>query len=231
MKTPSHPRKNSRYRSRIPAGVLTALLALAPSAAPAATITKAATRTDLTAGASWGGTAPGSGDVATWTGSSLGAGLTLGTSSSWGGISVTSAASAIGVTGAGALTLGSGGINMASSSVELSLGTPIALGAGQTWTVNPGRTLTSSGIISGSSMVLTKDGAGTLKIRNAANTFSGGTTINAGQLTVDVEANAGLGTGPVTLNGGRLFLERITATNALIVNGGDLYPENGFGDN
>ncbi len=231
MKTPSHPFKNARCRPLMLAGVLTALLALAPSAAPAATIIKAATGTDLTAGASWGGTAPGSGDVATWTGSSLGAGLTLGTSSSWGGISVTSAVSAIGVTGAGTLTLGSGGIGMPASAVDLSLGTPIALGANQSWTVNPGRTLTSSGIISGSSMVLTKAGSGTLTIKNAANTFSGGTIINAGQLTVDVQADAALGTGPVTLNAGTLFLERVTATNALIVNGGNLYPDNGFGDN
>ena len=197
----------------------------------AATITKAATGTDLTAGASWGGTAPGSGDVATWSSTSLGAGLTLGTSSSWGGISVASAASVIAVAGAGTLTLGSGGIDMSASAVDLTLGTPIALGANQTWAVNSGRTLTASGIISGSTRVLTKAGAGTLKITNAANTFSGGTIINAGQLTVDVLANVGLGTGPVTLNGGRLLLERVTAANALIVNGGDLYPENGFGDN
>ena len=80
-------------------------------------------------------------------------------------------------------------------------------------------------------MVLTKAGSGTLTIKNAANTFSGGTIINAGQLTMDLQANAALGTGPVTLNGGRLFLERITAANALTVNGGDLWPENGFGDN
>jgi len=197
----------------------------------AAPVTKAATGTDLTAGASWGGTVPGSGDVATWASTSLGAGLALGTSSSWGGIGVASAMSDIGITGTGTLTLGSGGINMSSSTVNLDLGTPIALGASQTWTVNSGRTLAASGIISGTSMGLTKTGLGTLTIKNAANTFSGGTIINAGQLTLDIQANAALGTGPITLNGGRLFLERITAANALTVNGGDLYPENGFGDN
>ena len=197
----------------------------------AAPITKAATGTDLTADASWGGTAPGSGDVATWAGTSLGAGLTLATSRSWSGISVASALSAIDVTGAGTLTIGSDGINMASSSVNLTLGTPIALGSSQNWTVNSGRNLTASGIISGTAMVLTKSGFGTLTIKNAANTFSGGTIINAGQLTVDLLANAALGTGLITLNGGRLLLDRVTATNALIVNGGDLWPENGFGDN
>ncbi|MCX6879770.1 MAG: Ig-like domain repeat protein [Verrucomicrobia bacterium] len=230
MRKPSHPRMNARNHSLVPAGFIAALLALV-TGSPAAPITKAATGADLTAGTSWGGTAPGSGDVATWASTSLGAGLTLGTSRSWSGISVASALSAIAVTGAGTLTLGSDGINMVSSSVDLSLGTPIALGASQTWNVNSGRTLTASGIISGASMVLTKAGSGTLTIKNASNTYSGGTIINAGQLTVDLQADAALGTGPVTLNGGRLFLERITAANALTVNGGNLYPENGFGDN
>ena len=223
---------NARSHSHAPAGFIAALLALAlVIGSQAAPITKAATGTDLTDGTSWSGsTAPGSGDVATWVSTSLGAGLTLGTSRSWSGISVASAVSGIGVTGAGTLTLGSGGIDMASSSVDGSLGMPIALGANQTWTVNSGRTLTASGIISGALMVLTKAGSGTLRIQNAANTFSGGTIINAGQLTVDLQANAALGTGPVTLNGGRLFLQRINAANALTVNGGDLWPENGFGD-
>lgn len=78
---------------------------------------------------------------------------------------------------------------------------------------------------------LTKSGNGNLTITTANNTYDGGTVINAGQLKMDVLANAALGTGPVTLNGGRLFLERITAANALIVNGGNLHPDNGFGDN
>ncbi|MCF7731598.1 MAG: Ig-like domain repeat protein [Akkermansiaceae bacterium] len=231
MKTSGHPGMHARNHSLAPAGLFAALLVLAlVTGSPAAPITKAATGTDLTAGASWGGTAPASGDVATWTSTSLGAGLTLGSSRSWSGISVAGAASAIDVTGAGTLTLGSDGIEMSAATVNLTWGTPVALGSSQTWNVNSGRTLTASGIISGPSMVLTKAGAGTLTIKNAANTYSGGTIINAGQLTVDLQADAALGTGPVTLNGGRLYLQRITAANALTVNGGDLYPENGFGD-
>jgi autotransporter-associated beta strand protein len=223
---------NPLHPSRAPVAFLAALLAFAlTTGSRAAPVTKSATGTDLTDGASWGGTAPGSGDIATWTGSSLGAGLTLGSSRSWSGIHVAGAASAIGVTGAGTLALGLDGINMSAATVNLTLGTPLDLGASQTWTVNSGRNLTVSGIISGPAMVLTKSGSGTLVINHASNTYSGGTIINAGQLTMNVLANAALGTGPVTLNGGRLFLERITATNALIVNGGDLYPENGFGDN
>lgn len=77
---------------------------------------------------------------------------------------------------------------------------------------------------------LTKSGNGNLTISIVNNTFDGGTVINAGQLKMDVLANAALGTGSVTLNGGLLFLERITAANDLIVNGGTLLPSNGFGN-
>ena len=77
---------------------------------------------------------------------------------------------------------------------------------------------------------LTKTGDGNLTISSVNNTFGGGTVIEAGQLKMDVQANSALGTGPITLNGGRLFLERVTVANALIVNGGDLLPSNGFGD-
>ncbi len=231
MKEPSDPGENARHLPRLLAAALAALFACAPGAVSAATITKVATGTDLAAGASWGGAAPGSGDVATWAATSLGAGLTLGTAGSWSGIRVAGALSAIEVTGAGPLTLGPAGIDLSASAVNLTWGTPLALAASQTWTVNSGRNLTASGIISGSSMVLTKAGSGTLTIKNAANTFSGGTIINAGQLTVDLQADAALGSGPVTLNGGRLLLQRVSVANALTVNGGDLYPENGFGDN
>jgi autotransporter-associated beta strand protein len=77
---------------------------------------------------------------------------------------------------------------------------------------------------------LTKSGNGNLTITTLNNTYDGGTVINAGQLRMDVLANAALGTGPVTLNGGQLFMERITAGNNLIVNGGTLFPSNGFGN-
>lgn len=212
---------------------MAALLALAfalATAAQAAPITKSATGTDLTAGASWGGSAPGSGDIATWTSTSLGAGLTLGSPASWSGIGVAGAQSAIGITGSGTLTLGSAGIEMSAAAVNLTLGVPLVLGGNQSWTVNANRTLAVSGIISGASSVLTKSGTGNLTMANASNTYGGGTIINAGQLRMDLQANAALGTGPVTLNGGQLFLERITAANALIVTGGNLLPSNGFGN-
>lgn len=117
----------------------------------AATVTKSATGTDLTDGASWGGTAPGAGDIAAWASTSLGAGLTLESASSWGGIQVSGALTDISITGAGLLTLGSDGIDLNASAMNFTLGTPVALGANQAWKASLGKTLTVSGIVSGTS--------------------------------------------------------------------------------
>ncbi len=116
--------------------------------------TKAATGTDLAAGASWvDTTAPTTADPAiiNWTGTSLGTGLTLGSAATWYGVNVQgSANAAIGITGAGALTLGSGGIMIESAGVNTSIANNIVLGSVQTWSAASGKTLTVSGIVSGS---------------------------------------------------------------------------------
>lgn len=77
---------------------------------------------------------------------------------------------------------------------------------------------------------LIKNGKGRLVVTNAANTYSGGTVINDGTLQVLVPAHKGLGSGPITLNGGTLALEHIHGSNPLILNGGTIYAGNGFGD-
>lgn len=84
---------------------------------------------------------------------------------------------------------------------------------------------------------LTKSGSGTLQFYGLTrNTFSGGTTVNNGTLHLGAIINGispdvvnPLGTGPVTLNGGTIRFDRVTAGNALIVNGGTLYCNNGLG--
>jgi len=158
--------------------------------AAAGIVTKGGTGTDLTAGASWGGTAPGSSDVATWTGSSLGTGLTLGSSSTWGGISVSGALTDIGITGGGLLTLGAGGIDMSASTVNMSLGIPINIAANQTWIVNGLKTLTVSGNVGVPTYGLTKSGAGALML-SGANSFQN-ITINTGTTKVFADSNLGV---------------------------------------
>src|SRR4029077_18849597 len=67
---------------------------------------------------------------------------------------------------------------------NLNLGTgAVTLGASRTVTVN-GSTLTVGGVISGSGFSLTKAGSGTLTL-SGANTYTGGTTLNAGTLNIN----------------------------------------------
>ena len=98
-------------------------------------------------------------------------------------------------------------------------------------TVNVARhgELNLQGAISGSGR-LVKEGEGRLQIADRPNTYGGGTVVNQGELFLMV-ANHALGTGPLTLNPDAvLFLERVDGTNPLILNGGEIYAGNGFGD-
>lgn len=85
-------------------------------------------------------------------------------------------------------------------------------------------------IITGS---LVKDGGGTLRMAKA-NSYDGGTTIKSGTLRLewpgDGVSHTTLGTGPVTLDGGTLFLFRVNMANPLTINGGSLVVDNGFGN-
>jgi autotransporter-associated beta strand protein/YVTN family beta-propeller protein len=74
------------------------------------------------------------------------------------------------------------------------------IGTGGTIETNKGGSSTFSGVVSGTG-ALSKTGPGTLTL-TGANTYSGGTNIDAGTVIVDTYSN--LGTGPVKLNGGTL---------------------------
>jgi fibronectin-binding autotransporter adhesin len=74
-------------------------------------------------------------------------------------------------------------------------------------------TLNGAGKIIGEG-TLTKSGTGTLTV-STANTFTGGTTISSGTISI---SNAGaLGTGPITLAGGTWATNTYTPANAIIV--------------
>lgn len=166
-----------------------AAVQLTSLSAGAAPVLKAATGTNLLDGASWGGTAPTSGDVATWDSSSLGAGLSLASNTSWGGISVTAALTDISVTGAGVLTNGTSGIDLSASVNNMTWANGFYLGAAQTWNVASGKTLTV-GAVNGTTSDLTKDGAGTLLLNGVANLANHNLAINSGTVMMAQDINS-----------------------------------------
>lgn len=186
--------------------------------AQAATATKQPIGTDLTwntAGVWSGGSgvngSPGSGDVAAWVSTSLGAGLILTNPVAWGGISASGALTDIGITGTSTLTNGSSGINISSSTVNFLLGTPVVLSASQTWVPSQtsGETLTVSSNISGSAYGLTigtnpKSGPGTQQgavlLAGNANSFNS-VTLDNGTLESSGSATIGSGFG-ISVNAG-----------------------------
>lgn len=197
-------------------------LLLVAGSAQAAALTKADTGSDLNDPASWTEAAtPTGNDVATWSGSALGAGLTLGIDTNWFGISVSGAASDIDISGSGALTLGVGGLDAALATVNITIGNPVVLGADQTWTIANGYGAIANGVISGDA-ALTLAGRGSLTL-HGANSYTGGTTLIGGSgTTLHLYNSSALGTGKLTMKNTsttaapalRLY-EGITITNAI----------------
>jgi autotransporter-associated beta strand protein len=149
---------------------------------------------------------------------------TIGAGVSFSGISITDPVGnvAINTGSGGTLTLGAAGIDMSTSDDTLTLGTTISLGANQTWTTGISGAagsvqITSSGIISGSGK-LTLSSSNTRAVAlNAANTFTGGFTLNPGAIVntgvAAVSTAAGTtssafgtydGNQVLTINGGRI---------------------------
>ena len=208
-------RCNPFFRAAALAAFSLALSAVPAHAAPA---TKAATGTDLTVLAAWD-VLPGSADVATWTGTSLGAGLTVGSNVSWSGIAISGALTNIGITGAGSITTGASGVNLTGTKT-LTVANAVVLGSSQIWSIADvtGNTTTDAtfGAISGLTFGITKEGGGTLTF-SAANTYTGGTIVNAGALNLTFNpggqnpANAGA----LTINAGAT----VNANNNSSLNG------------
>ena len=72
---------------------------------------------------------------------------------------------------------------------------------------------------------LIKSGAGTVTFSGNANTFSGGTIINAGKLLVSTSAGSGTGSGVVNINDGATFGGTGLISGALMINdGGSVSP-------
>lgn len=185
----------------------------------AATDTKAATGTDLAAGASWvDASAPALADPAiiNWTGTSLGTGLTLGSATTWYGMNVQgSADAAIGITGAGALTLGSGGIKIESAGVNTNIGNNITLGSVQTWSAAAGKTLTVSGVVSGSAPLIIGADSQTSQtfLTGTAQTLFTGVSLNNLIATGGLMGGAFVGATNNVLGGGYLLSNSGSSAN------------------
>ena len=85
-------------------------------------------------------------------------------------------------------------------------------------------TLSGPGGITAGSLI--KDGAGSLTI-SSANTYTGGTIINAGTVTLSGSGTLGAPASPVTVNGGTLDLGAATRTRDTLSVGGDASVVNG----
>ncbi|MFA7342895.1 MAG: autotransporter-associated beta strand repeat-containing protein [Terrimicrobiaceae bacterium] len=109
---------------------------------------------------------------------------------------------------AGGITLDAGTLMLTSSTTSFSTARSIALGASGGTFDTAGRTATLNGGISGNGS-LTKSGTGILVLAGA-NSYAGGTAVNAG--TVSINSDARLGSGSATLNGGLLSVTSTTSS-------------------
>ncbi|MFA6173750.1 MAG: autotransporter-associated beta strand repeat-containing protein [Kiritimatiellales bacterium] len=172
-------------------------------------------------------TIPGAGDVAVWDKTyNVGpAGQALAADGSWQGIRLGSSLNrgitiaTNGVTQT-QLTLGLAGIDMSAAAQNLTIVPNVVIGASQTWAVSNARTLTVSGVISGTSgSNLTKSDLGTL-VLSGDNSYSGTTTISGGTLQIGAGGLTGtLGTGDVINNGSLVFKRTNTMTVANNISG------------
>ena len=202
--------KNARmmtidFRASILTTVLFAALTLSLSS-QGADIVKANNASDLNLTASWTGSIlPGTSDRALFTSANTANRTTsLGADTAWGGIVLPGNTKTWNINGAFSLTLDPGGIDLSSASADFTLASPlqVALGAPQTWAVADGRKVTVTASVSGGDgITLIKDGQGTLLL-NAATTYSGGTVLNGG--TLSIGSSDAFGKSSLTISNGAL---------------------------
>ena len=127
--------------------------------------------------------------------------------------------------GVGLLVMNGGAL---SNSVSTILTNNINLAVNSSVGVGTSQTLTLGGVVTGA-YSLNMNGPGTLVLSNTSSTYSGGTTITNG--TLSLKNVSGFGTGPLTVNtGGSAYNFSTTAatiTNAVTLNGGQLHTGGG----
>ena len=160
--------------------------------AQAADVVKANNTNALNLGTSWtGGTAPGSGDVAVWNNTVTAANTTvLGANTSWQGIRIVNPTGLVTIGNGNTLTLGSSGIDVASTNAGLRIQSAVTLGANQSWVIGNGTaaedllfdsTVSNQAFNMGGFTVSTS-GLGTMR-------FTSGYTISNGVFNLDAASN------------------------------------------
>jgi len=223
----STKRRPPKTVRRCVAGALILALAGATGSASAADGTKADNTVDLHSPDAWrNGIPPDAAGWGIWDSTLTSAcSADLGDDATWGGVRATSAhKGTIGATSGKTLTLtgiGGVGIDLSSANADFEIGANVRLGGSQTFAVTNGRTLTVSGAIGdgANGYALTKAGPGAL-VLSGSNTFSGGTTLNAGTLTISNGSALGTGLFEVSPSAGGTFLTvantaAVTLPNAL----------------
>jgi autotransporter-associated beta strand protein len=152
-----------------------------------------------------GGVIPGTGDVAIFDATSdTNTATTLAATFSIKGLKIVDPIAAVSIAAGNTLTLDSSGIDMSTATQDLTLNSAISAGVSQSWNIASGRTLTVSGVVSGTSF--TKNGAGTvLFLSTSANTIVGTVQHNAGQITVRSGTALGPATNTLALANGSIF--------------------------
>ena len=149
------------------------------------------------------------------------------------GLQFTTASGGWNLGGAFTLSLGGAGISTnGQTSGANTISANVQLAAESTWLVGTGGTLSVSGQISSNGAfgltLNNSSNAGTLKL-TGANTYTGGTTVNAGTLLINNTSGSGTGTGSVTVNnagtvlGGSGFINA-GANNVTINSGATVAP-------
>ena len=166
---------------------------------------KADNATDLDLSTSWLNAAvPGSADTAVWdnTFSAVNNSANLGAPMTWSGILFSNNLQApftINATGANALTIGTGGINLSNANNSLTINSPVIQGGNETWNINAGQALTFNGSVFGNTATasgtfnLTMTGSGTVNFNG--NYSEAGNDNNAQTLIINsntVNINPGL---------------------------------------
>ena len=152
------------------------------------TFTKANNTTSLDIAGSWSPVSiPGAGDVILWNGTYANGTASVGAGISVSQFQMTSPSAAVTINaGTGPLALGAGGLDLSTSTQNLTVNAPVSLTASQTWTVKSGLTATINGNIteSAAGTAFTKSGVGILALAGPANLWTGITAVSGGILQI-----------------------------------------------